>query len=835
LTGIESPIVDLEFSPDGRYLAVCSMKKGLIVFDTSSWKGVVKLGGYRGKRIFASFSIDGRLATVCDDGKIRLYNANFRLLRQKELSDAKIPIDFAFSPKGQGIAVGFADRPVIQVLDSNSLSILYRPNMKGVGRKRHLGRVCWSRDGSVLFAGGNHIGAASGGSLYQIRMWKDEGRGAYRDFTVASSAIQSLEGLSDGSIIFAGLYPDLGRIDRNGGRLFYKKAEILDFSAREKNHLRLRADGLAIGFGSLSIEQHPFSFSIVDRRLDKEPAPYPSPQSQGGGVKLTKWRGSDEPQLNGRKLRFLKRLERSQSVAVSRRGDRIIVGANWFVYCLNRDGALLWKARTPGVAWAVNIAEDAGICVAACGDGIIRWYRLSDGSELLALLVHSGGRRWVAWTPSGYYDCSPGGQDLVGWYVNNGFDQAADIFSVGRFSRWYYRPDIIPRVIELVDEKRAVEEANRHKDIDVAAKAIPDNLPAVVTIVAPEHGTSIKDETVMIKVDLRAPAGDPISEIKVLVNGRPIREAVRGFRIGDRDRVEGESSYEVPVEEGVNIISVIAKNRSGWSEPSSVKVIRRRSGRPKPDQFLAKPTLYILAVGVSRYSDTDMNLQYPSKDAEDFVQIMELQKEKLYKEVIARILVDEGATKNRVLEGLEWIERETTVHDIAMIFVAGHGMNDNRGRLYYLPYEADTERLKSSALPAEEIADTIGNIVGKIVYFVDTCHSGNIKVSRRAPALDVTGIVNELSSAENGAVVYCSSSGNQYSLESEEWKNGAFTKALVDGLKGNADYTDDGTITVNELDLYITETVKSLTAGKQTPVTAKPDTIRDFPVTILDN
>jgi hypothetical protein len=94
-------------------------------------------------------------------------------------------------------------------------------------------------------------------------------------------------------------------------------------------------------------------------------------------------------------------------------------------------------------------------------------------------------------------------------------------------------------------------------------------------------------------------------------------------------------------------------------------------------------------------------------------------------------------------------------------------------------------------------------------------------------------VVNELSSAENGAIVYCSSSGNQYSLESDEWENGAFTKALVVGLRGSADYTSDGKVSVNELDLYVAETVKILTSGRQTPVTAIPETIRDFPVVIL--
>ena len=45
---------------------------------------------------------------------------------------------------------------------------------------------------------------------------------------------------------------------------------------------------------------------------------------------------------------------------------------------------------------------------------------------------------------------------------------------------------------------------------------------------------------------------------------------------------------------------------------------------------------------------------------------------------------------------------------------------------------------------------------------------------------------NELKAAENGIVVFTSSTGNELSQEKEEWNNGAFTKAVVEGLRGAA-------------------------------------------------
>ncbi len=93
-------------------------------------------------------------------------------------------------------------------------------------------------------------------------------------------------------------------------------------------------------------------------------------------------------------------------------------------------------------------------------------------------------------------------------------------------------------------------------------------------------------------------------------------------------------------------------------------------------------------------------------------------------------------------------------------------------------------------------------------------------------------MINELASAENGAIVFAASTGNQYSLEDRAWRNGAFTKALVEGISGKADYTGKGKITINMLDLYLSERVKELTRGKQTPTTTKPNTISDFPVAV---
>jgi hypothetical protein len=93
----------------------------------------------------------------------------------------------------------------------------------------------------------------------------------------------------------------------------------------------------------------------------------------------------------------------------------------------DQDGGEPWPARpVPGAAWHVNITPDARLIVAAYADGTIRWHRVSDGQQVLALFMHPDGQRWVAWTPQGYYNASLGGDDLIGWHVNHGYDRVSE-------------------------------------------------------------------------------------------------------------------------------------------------------------------------------------------------------------------------------------------------------------------------------------------------------------------------------------------------------------------------------------------------------------------------
>lgn len=367
--------------------------------------------------------------------------------------------------------------------------------------------------------------------------------------------------------------------------------------------------------------------------------------------------------------------------------------------------------------------------------------------------------------------------------------------------------------------------------------------PAIeVRLVEPGELNEVTTSPVLVKLALRIPPGETLLGIRVLVDGRLAAQA-RGLKL-----VQAETQLQaadagaavthlisVPVPSHDCALTVVAEGVRGKSAPMLTH-LRWRGAALDPAQRAAQgPKLYLLSVGVSDYDRTDLRLRFAAKDAADVATVFRAQQGGLYRTVAARVLSNHQATKGNVLDGLEWLQHQTTAKDVAVLFLAGHGITDpSTGAFYFLPSDADPGAVKRTMIAEGEIRSTLANIAGKTLFFIDTCHSG--KVFNDIPTRDgndLRSFISELAAADNGVVVFAASTGRQASQEAAEWNNGAFTRAVIEGLRGRADFHRSGRITINMLDLYISARVKELTAGKQTPTTAKPSTVPDFPVALV--
>src|SRR6185436_10211838 len=109
---------------------------------------------------------------------------------------------------------------------------------------------------------------------------------------------------------------------------------------------------------------------------------------------------------------------------------------------------------------------------------------------------------------------------------------------------------------------------------------------------------------------VRTPADAPANFIRVRVAG----QFVSLTNINETLSHPGEvKQLAIPIPSQDTEIAVFAGNRHAWSAPATIRV-NWRGAKP---QALPKATLYVLAVGVGRYKNPDLELEFAAKDARD--------------------------------------------------------------------------------------------------------------------------------------------------------------------------------------------------------------------------
>jgi WD40 repeat protein len=819
-------IFHLAYAPDGRHLAaVFRGANGLRVYETGTYREVARDPAYGGDAYWAAFDASGRLVTTSDDGHMRLYDAAFRLERKVPTPGGKRPYAAAFSPDGHYIAVGYLDSTQVDVLASEDLTRAYAANTIGVYNGNLLS-VAWSRDGHFLYAAGLYD--VSG--WFPVRRWDMGGKGTPAEWPAATNTVMGLRPLADGKLAIATQDPLVAVLDEHGKVRWRQQGAIADFRGQRGEHgPRVSHTGDVVQFSFERQAKRSARFAIQNARLMLDPPidkDLASPVTTVSGLVISAWANRDRPTLNGKPL-SLTPYETSRSLAIAPDSQRFLLGTEWSLRLFNRDGTQRWRVGGPGTAWAVNITLDGRTAIAGFGDGTLRWYRLRDGVELLALFPHADGQRWVLWTPQGYYQASVGGEDLIGWHLNRGLDAAPEFYGASRFREQFYRPDVIAHILSTLDSSEALRLADQARGQQTRPRDIRTVLPPRVTILSPAPGTTTTSPQLTFFYKAESDIG-PLTATEVRVNGRPAQEQqhVRDpFQsVTQTHGVFGQVTVLVPPENAT--VDIIARNQHGASEPSTFVSIWTGASD------YAKPALYLLAIGVSDYALTTANLKWAAKDAQDFAETIKAQEGGLYKKVSVRLLLNDKATRKEIIEGLNWLKRETTSRDVVMVFLSGHGFRGDKNEYYFLPHDGHPDEPEVTAVRDFDIRDFLSKVAGKAVLFLDTCHSGQLRLGKgQTDALpDITKFANELADADAGVIVFASSTGRERSLELDRFQNGAFTYALLEGIRGQADYTKDFFIVISELETYLAERVKALTEGKQKPVTAKPEAVENYRV-----
>lgn len=858
LEDLPEVILHLAFSPDGAYLAAClGVRKGLRVFHFQHGKAKLFFAdeAYGKDSYGATWHAKGLLATTCYDGKLRLYQMQAgRMQKLKECAapGGKQPFGIAFAPDGDVLTVGYDGSCRVDVLDASSLQLRFSADVRGV-ENGNLSSVAWS--GDWLLAGvrwdkdGKRI----------LRRWAQGGRGQGQDIAVSDNTIMSLAPLPGGACLLGLADPAWGVLDAAGQWQARSLSPKADLRGSRGQAFLLNETGRQVQFGFAENGKDAHVFDLPQRKLRAGQLADGHPPLVKG-LPIENWVNQYRPRLAGQALP-LHDNESSRSLALAPDAQSFILGTEWSLYCFDAQGKRTWQQAVPGVVWGVNIARQGRLLLAAYDDGSLRWHRLRDGVELLAFFPHADRQRWVLWTPSGYYDASPGGEELIGWHLNQGGQQEAEFYPAARFRQEYYRPDVIDCILDTEDEAQALAQANAVRQ--AAQPKVQKSATAGQEWVDPASGTALQripkfsNEVAAPDIHTREMAApvlqllhppqidnqrrhlvlavnsqqlhEPISEWRVRIDGRQT-----GFQLLD-EALPHELLTALPARDC--LLDVFARNRYGWSEPASLDI--RWCGQVE-EEAAPKPRLFMLAVGVSDYAYSAYNLGLAHKDAQDFANLFTLVKQGgMYRQIHPQVLLNQNATRENILEGMSWLRESVKENDVGMLFLAGHGVNDQDERYYFVPHDGLGAKLKSSCVVFEEIRNIALNLPGRAVLFLDTCHAGNVLGKRGESSANdlrpanIARVINELSSKEGGAVVFSACNRNESAQELADLKNGVFTHALVRGLEGEARRAGEKHITYTALHSFVAAEVSKLTKGVQNPVLQAPGGVPDFPLALL--
>ncbi|MDJ0733305.1 MAG: SUMF1/EgtB/PvdO family nonheme iron enzyme [Nostocaceae cyanobacterium] len=149
--------------------------------------------------------------------------------------------------------------------------------------------------------------------------------------------------------------------------------------------------------------------------------------------------------------------------------------------------------------------------------------------------------------------------------------------------------------------------------------------------------------------------------------------------------------------------------------------------------------------------------------------------------------------------------------DLLLFYFSGHGIKDERGKLY-LSTRATRKKngklVKPSAVAASYLHENINDSLSqRQVIILDCCFSGAIA---QGMTVKDDGSVNvEEQLGGKGRAILTSSTSTQYSFEQEGSELSIYTRYLVEGIDtGAADKDGDGWISIDELHEYASSKVQ---------------------------
>jgi WD40 repeat protein len=534
----------------------------------------------------------------------------------------------------------------------------------------------------------------------------------------------------------------------------------------------------------------------------------------------------------------------------------------------NNDDLQTFVGHTANVA-AVAMTPDGRVIVSGGQDGVVKVWDRATGREIASLMA-LGSEDYVTVTPDQYYRASHSRMKGVAFRVKG------QLYPFEQFDLRLNRPDIVlarlgmasPAVVQSY--RAAYERRLKKMGINEQRMGADFHLPKVELLTA-----DVPVTTASSTLSLRLKAEDnkyPLDRLHLFLNDVPLY-GTAGLPLPSKQLQTHEQDIQIPLVPGRNKIQVSVLNQEGVE--SLMQTVYTTSTAK-----MAPPEVYVVGIGVSEYKERAYNLRYAAKDAMDLLAAYRAveRRSTAASKVHMLDLTNQKATKTEIIKARDWLKR-SKINDLVVVFAAGHGMTDEKSDYYFGTHDIDPKQPAINGLPYQEFENLLDGIPAlQKVLLLDTCFSGEIekdqavivpqaeqgdaragtvkmRAFKAARGVTVTTDAQTVAAGPTsgpslspemlrfqqdwfadlrrgtGAAVISSSSGNEYSLEGEQWKNGVFTYSLLNGLKNHeADANKDQVITVSELQAYVIDQVRKLTQGGQNPTVRRENLEHDFAV-----
>ena len=220
---------------------------------------------------------------------------------------------------------------------------------------------------------------------------------------------------------------------------------------------------------------------------------------------------------------------------------------------------------------------------------------------------------------------------------------------------------------------------------------------------------------------------------------------------------------------------------------------------------------YLLSAGANNGGRERVLLRYAVTDARSFASVLvemggvERENALILTNPGSRELLGGIANLNNLIAGAKAID--SGVRSEVFVYYSGHA-------------DASGLKLGGETLSWADFRNAVNGISADVrVAVIDACGSGAI--TRAKGGVARPAFMHDASSDMKGYAYLTSSNENEVSQESDHIRGSYFTHALLSGMRGAADMTGDGRVTINEAYQYaFNETLQSTqntTAGTQHP------------------